>query len=105
MRRNLLGIIAAILLVLGVASMVGGPGGESARQFSGVCIRSGLVLGALWLALPQIFALVAKAPRWLMGWFVGKNKPTPQATAATSQSSTSQRPMQQPRRPRRRSGS
>lgn len=104
MRRNLLGIVAVLLLVLGFFSMVSGPGGESAKQFSGVCIRSGLVLGALWLALPQIIALVANSPRWLMSWFVGKGKPAPQANAVDPAKQPTEREMPAPiRRPRRRS--
>jgi hypothetical protein len=74
MRRSALGIVAAFLLLIGVVSAFGGPGGETAQQFSGVCIKSGLVLGALWLALPQITATLARAPRWLLSWFVGKRK-------------------------------
>jgi hypothetical protein len=74
MRRNALGIVAAFLLLIGGVSAFGGPGGEAAQQFSGVCIKSGLVLGALWLALPQITATLARAPRWLLSWFVGEKK-------------------------------
>jgi hypothetical protein len=74
MRRSALGIVAAFLLVIGGVSAFGGPGGEAAQQFAGVCIKSGLVLGALWLALPQITATLARAPRWLLSWFVGKRK-------------------------------
>jgi hypothetical protein len=74
MRRSALGIIAAVLLLLGGISAFGGPGGEAAQQFSGVCIKSGLVLGALWLALPQITATLARAPRWVLSWFMGKKK-------------------------------
>ena len=72
--RHALGIIAAFLLLIGGISAVGGPGGQSAWGFSGVCIKSGLVLGALWLALPQIHATLARAPRWFFGFFFGKNK-------------------------------
>jgi hypothetical protein len=96
MRRSALGIIAAFLLLIGGVSAFGGPGGEAAQQFSGVCIKSGLVLGALWLALPQITATLARAPRWLLSWFVGKRK-SPNAEAPP----TAQSPRQP--RPRRRS--
>src|SRR3954471_2299661 len=59
MRRASLGIIAAVLLLVGGVSALNGPGGSSAWGFSGVCIKSGLVLGALWLGLPQISATLA----------------------------------------------
>ena len=78
MSRKALGIIAALLLVLGGMTVVLGPGGNSATGFAGGCIRVGLVLGALWLALPQIQAAVKRLPGWVMGWFVGKGKtPSP----------------------------
>ena len=34
--------------------------------FAGACIRVGLVLGALWLSLPQITYVWSKTPRWLL---------------------------------------
>jgi hypothetical protein len=75
MNRNLLGIIAAILLLLGGITHFLGPGGNSASGFAGGCIRVGLVLGALWLALPQILATAASLPGWLLGWFIKKQIP------------------------------
>jgi hypothetical protein len=102
MRRNLLGIVAALLLIVGGISAFGGPGGESAQQFSGVCIKSGLVLGALWLALPQITALLSKTPGRLLGWFLGKGKP--KGRLPTSGPPTTAAPQEpRPPRPRRRS--
>jgi hypothetical protein len=74
MSRKALGIIAALLLAIGGMTLVLGPGGNSATGFAGGCIRVGLVLGALWLALPQIQAAISGLPRWIMGWFVGKAK-------------------------------
>lgn len=106
MRRNALGIVAAFLLVIGFVSMLGGPGGESAKQFSGVCVKSGLVLGALWLALPQITAILASSPRRLLGWFVGKTQQSKKVspTAPSKRSQPEHRPpAQSPPRPRRRS--
>src|SRR5215510_1429249 len=80
MSRNALGIIAALLLLMGGITAVFGPGGTSATGFAGGCIRVGLVLGALWLALPQIQAAVKRLPGWAMSWFVGKGKsPDPSA--------------------------
>jgi hypothetical protein len=97
MRRNALGVIAAFLLLIGGISAFGGPGGESAWGFSGVCVKSGLVLGALWLALPQIQATLARAPRWALSWFTGKSK---HPDNADRKSLPAER---QPPRPRRRS--
>jgi hypothetical protein len=95
MSRNLLGIIAAVLLALGGFTALLGPGGNSATGFAGGCIRVGLVLGALWLALPQIQAAVKSAPRWVLGWFVGKGKQPGNPTQAP--------PIVREPRPRRRS--
>jgi hypothetical protein len=74
MSRKLLGIIAALLLVVGGMTAVFGPGGNSATGFAGGCVRVGLVLGALWLALPQIQAALKRLPGSVAGWFVGKGK-------------------------------
>jgi len=99
MNRNALGIIAAILLFLGGATVLFGPGGGNSSGFAGGCIRVGLVLGALWLALPQILSTVARLPGWAIGWFVKKDdRPTDAA-------STKPRPVIKQPRPRRRSNS
>ena len=99
MNRNLLGIVAAILLLLGGITHFFGPGGNSASGFAGGCIRVGLVLGALWLALPQILATAARMPGWLLGWFI-KKPPPPTGTNQDVQPTPP--PIKQPR-PRRRS--
>src|SRR5437773_1910994 len=98
MRRTTLGIIALSLLLVGFIAVMNGPGGGSAWGFSGVCLKSGLVLGALWLALPQLESLATRWPRWLLSWFIGKRKDHPSASS-TSPSTVRQR------RPRRRSKS
>jgi hypothetical protein len=103
MRRNLLGIVSALLLIVGGVSAFGGPGGEAAQQFSGVCIKSGLVLGALWLALPQILALIAKSPRWLLGWFAGKGKAASNPVKPAAKAAPTAPLPPPPPRPRRRS--
>src|SRR5436190_15508536 len=101
MSRNLLGVIASFLFVMGGITALVGPGGSSASGFAGGCIRVGLVLGALWLALPQIQTALAGMPRWVMGWFVGKNKPP---TAGRASNGTEPPPVVRERRPRRRRG-
>jgi len=111
MNRNLLGIIAAVLLFLGGVTHFMGPGGNSASGFAGGCIRVGLVLGALWLALPNILATAARMPGWLLGWFIKKQLPQQRALGKEQQTETHQQstdkqqrpPVIQPPRPRRRS--
>src|SRR5438034_8837300 len=95
MSRKLLGIVAALLLAIGGLTALLGPGGSNAAGFAGGCIRVGLVLGALWLALPSIQSALTQLPRWILGWFVGKGKSTD--TPAQDQ------PTVPERRPRRRS--
>ncbi len=95
MRRASLGVIAAILLLLGFVSALNGPGGSSAWGFSGVCIKSGLVLGALWLALPQIQATLSRLPSRILNWLFRKNN------KVEGSNSSSPPAMRQPR-PRRR---
>ena len=62
MNRALLGILALVCLAAGIAMVATGQVGEIA----GGLIKSGLVLGALWLALPAITGLLAKTPRWML---------------------------------------
>ena len=80
MNRTSLGLIALVLLVIGGIAALRGPDDGSAAGFAGGCVRVGLVLGALWLALPQITAFLARAPRWLLtasaiGLIVGAIRP------------------------------
>jgi hypothetical protein len=99
MRRATLGIIALLLLIVGAAALFNGPGGSEAWGFAGVCIKSGLVLGALWLALPQLQAALTHLPRRLFGRFTGRGKNAEKTgTASGSQDQSAARP----RRPRRR---
>jgi hypothetical protein len=96
MSRRALGIIAAFLLVIGGITAASGPTGGNAAGFAGGCIRVGLVLGALWLALPQIQTTLSRMPGWVVGWFVGKGK-------APGKPGADAPPAIRPRRPRRRS--
>jgi len=64
MNRISLGIVAIALVVIGVLAMVQYP--SEGAAFAGACIRVGLVLGALWLSLPQITYVWSKTPRWLL---------------------------------------
>lgn len=64
MQRLLLAIIAAVLVIAGVAMMFSGNPEYSAG--ASICLRSGLVLGALSLALPQVMRLLEYAPPWFL---------------------------------------
>jgi hypothetical protein len=99
MRRTTLGILAAFLLVVGFIVALRGPEDGSAAGFAGGCVRVGLVLGALWLAWPQIIAGLKRVPGWLVGWFVRGNKPPAAGPSAAGES----KPPVRVKRPRRRS--
>jgi hypothetical protein len=94
---NAVGIAALVLLALGGAAWM--EGDKSPPGLAGGCIRVGLVIGALWFALPQIRSLLASIPRSLMGWLLGKGKSPP------PRSSSREGPPPRPPRPRRRSNS
>lgn len=67
MRRNLLGIIALALLVAAVYGLVvHGVTDDEASMITSICLRVGLVLGAAWLALPQLTRLSGKASPWII---------------------------------------
>ena len=66
MRRNLLGIIAAGLLLAGFVGLTFGYTSQSVAGMSaGVGVRAGLILGALWLAYPQLAKMFETVPTWL----------------------------------------
>jgi hypothetical protein len=75
MQRKLLGIVALVLLALGLITTLRGPTDGGAKGFAGGCIRVGMVLGALWLALPQIKATAASLPRWAMAKLLRPKRP------------------------------
>src|SRR5262245_60625768 len=66
MNRKLLGWIALLLLAVGGLVAWQGPAGGNAAGIAGPCVKAGLVLGALWLALPQITRFFANVPRWFI---------------------------------------
>jgi ABC-type transport system involved in cytochrome bd biosynthesis fused ATPase/permease subunit len=66
MNRWLLGLVALLLLIVAFATLVIGAGGSTTAGFGTGALRVGLVLGALWLALPQIHGFLSRAPRWLI---------------------------------------
>ena len=98
MRRAALGLIAGFVLLIGVITWSSAPKTNDRDLFVGTCIRAGLVLGALWLALPQLQTLMTRAPRWVLSWFFGKKK------APQSDTNDPEPPKVRQPRPRRRSG-
>jgi len=61
MRRRAAGIIALLLLCAGLAIYVWQPNWENAVPLAAICVRVGLVLGAIWLAYPEL----KRVPGWL----------------------------------------
>jgi len=66
MQRNLLGVIALVLLVAGGVVALGLAGPASSASWTGSAIKIGLMLGAIWLALPQIERWLVNTPQWLL---------------------------------------
>ncbi len=66
-QRSTIGGLAVLLLLMGLITLLVLPASASSQSFAGVCIRVGLLLGALWLALPEVLALATKYPRW---WWI-----------------------------------
>lgn len=67
MRRHAFGLIALIFLL--TAAIQGYQIGWSAMQESmplSVCLRVGLVLGAIWLAYPQLQDIGRRTPPWVV---------------------------------------
>ncbi|GIW96040.1 MAG: hypothetical protein KatS3mg110_4081 [Pirellulaceae bacterium] len=69
-QRSVIGWLAVSLLVAAALTWLVLPVSASSRTFLAICIRMGLLLGALWLALPQLAAIWAKYPRWMWGLLV-----------------------------------
>jgi hypothetical protein len=61
-----MGGIAATLLAVGIAFSIWPPSEATAQFLQGSCIKSGLVLGAAWLAYPQLDRL----PGWLFSGLI-----------------------------------
>jgi hypothetical protein len=59
-------ISLALLITASVIWLRPGEPGASANTFASGCLRIGLLLAALWLALPQVLALFVRFPPWLI---------------------------------------
>ncbi len=64
LRRHALGIASVILLLLALGLWWRWPQDSAAAV--AICVRAGLVLGAIWLALPQLSRLIAAVPVWMV---------------------------------------
>jgi hypothetical protein len=49
-----------------VLLLVKGASDSQWSMFASICIRVGLMLGAIWLAFPQMVGLARRFPPWLM---------------------------------------
>ncbi len=98
MRRTTLGILAVFLLVVGLIVALRGPEDGSAAGFAGGCVRVGLILGALWLAWPQIIAGIKRLPGWAIGWFAKGSQQPPKPTEAPAANIPPPPPAKRPRR-------
>jgi hypothetical protein len=73
LRRHALGIFSLLLLTSAVGLLVSSDSDDNQMWMAGsICLRAGLTLGAIWLALPQVIAISAKfSPRLLVAILVG----------------------------------
>ena len=66
-RRHIMGLFGLAFLVGGlVLLLVKGTGDSQWSMFASICIRVGMMLGAIWLAFPQVVGLAKRFPPWLM---------------------------------------
>ena len=67
LRRHSLGALALLLVCAGVGIWFQtGSGQNQYLTLAGVLLRAGLVLGAVWLAFPQVTELLSRYPWWLL---------------------------------------
>ncbi len=70
MRRHLLGILSLVLLAGAVYGLLRyGTAESQASMLSSMCLRIGLVLGAIWLAFPQVRQLSGTMSPWMVAPF------------------------------------
>jgi hypothetical protein len=67
MHRPTVGIVALLLLAASLGIYVWQPDEETYAAWMSAFLRVGLVMGALWLAHPQL----AKLPRWFLAAALG----------------------------------
>ena len=67
MRRHIVGILALVLLALGVGRIYANDHSDASAFLGNSGIRIGMVLAALWLAFPQVKRLaefIERMPSW-----------------------------------------
>ena len=68
MRRHGFGFFGLLFMVAwAVGIHQAGTSNAEMSLATSVCLRVGLVLGAIWLAYPQVEELTARVPPWLVG--------------------------------------
>jgi len=65
MRRLVLGLFALVMFVGGVIALVAGRDGGGAA--ASIAIRVGVLLGAIWLAMPQLARIFQRIPPAMLG--------------------------------------
>ncbi|MEE3371620.1 MAG: hypothetical protein VX346_19970 [Planctomycetota bacterium] len=66
MQRYFLGILALLLTTTGLLWLWNGTNNEFENAIAAACLKVGPVLGALWLAFPQVLQLVRRFPPMLI---------------------------------------
>jgi hypothetical protein len=68
MRRHIMGAIGLVLLASGIAVLWRyGVSESTISTAASVCLRAGIVLVAIWLAMPQLAQVTKRVPPWLLG--------------------------------------
>ncbi len=71
-RRHAIGVLALLLVGSGIALILCYKADNLGQVTGTICLRTGLTLGAIWLAFPQILAIAAKwPPRLIIAILVG----------------------------------
>ena len=67
MQRTLLGLLTAFILLATGGLWLLMPESSGKATLVGTGLRLGIILGVVWLALPNVFGLFQRFPAWLMG--------------------------------------
>ena len=66
-RRHGFGLFAIAFVGVAVALYFSGGSDDNSAWVTAICARVGLLLGAIWLALPQLAQVAERMPPWLTG--------------------------------------
>lgn len=67
MKRLLLGVVSLLLVLTWLVLYLQADTSNWSSSVASGCLRAGLVLGALWLAFPQVLQILSRLPLWMMG--------------------------------------